>query len=266
MLNTCLPVSALHRCAEQLTLGLRRELDLTPKPGLVDRWDSGSHADLDYALMDRSITLLDGYFREFARSLERGATAGQLRALGQATEARMLAQFRTNTHRGAVFLGGLLLAGVQRAGSLEAAAVSRGIAAFALELLSERLPTGTPGADVRQRYGVGGIVAEALDGLPSVFETGLPALQAAQAWGWSEERALYLALARLMQTVQDTTALRRCGPAGLVRLKQDGATLESLLLDGKDPLPFLIQANRDYRAQRLTMGGVADLLGVCGGL
>jgi len=66
-----------------------------------------------------------------------------------------------------------------------------------------------------------------------------------------------------MQKVEDTTALRRCGPLGLARLRRDGARLEELLLAGLDPVPFLINANDDYRRERLTMGGVADLIGMC---
>jgi triphosphoribosyl-dephospho-CoA synthase len=66
-----------------------------------------------------------------------------------------------------------------------------------------------------------------------------------------------------MQKVEDTTALRRCGPLGLARLRRDGARLEELLLTGLDPVPFLVEANDGYRRQRLTMGGVADLIGTC---
>jgi len=35
------------------------------------------------------------------------------------------------------------------------------------------------------------------------------------------------------------------------------------VLAERDPIPFLITANDDYRRQRLTMGGVADLMGMC---
>ena len=45
--------SSVRHLADALSIGLRVELDLTPKPGLVDRWDSGSHDDLDYRLMIR---------------------------------------------------------------------------------------------------------------------------------------------------------------------------------------------------------------------
>jgi triphosphoribosyl-dephospho-CoA synthase len=263
MPTACLPASSTRHLADCLTAGLRVELDLTPKPGLVDRRDSGSHPDLTYAVMDQSIAQLGEYFADYAVALEADACAADLRRLGMAAEARMSAQFGTNTHRGAIFLGGLLLTGLHRAVSGDAEAVSRAIGAFALELFADRLPTDTTGARVRAQYGVGGIVTEALDGLPCVFQTGLPALHEARQRRWPRDRALYLLMARLMQKVEDTTALRRCGPLGLARLRRDGARLEELLLTGLDPVPFLVEANDGYRRQRLTMGGVADLIGTC---
>jgi triphosphoribosyl-dephospho-CoA synthetase len=255
--------STVRWLADQLVAGLVLELDLTPKPGLVDRWDNGSHADLNYTLMKRSIALLGNYFVDFTAALEAGLSVDRLRQIGINAEARMLASFGTNTHRGAIFLGGVLLAGVYRADSLHADTVSGTIEAFVLELFADRLPAGTTGARVRAQYGVGGIVAEALDGLPCLFQVGMPALHQARKLNLERERALYLVMARLMQTVEDTTALRRCGPQGLTRLREDGSRLEDLLLSGKDPVPFLVRVNERYRAWRLTMGGVADLIGMC---
>jgi triphosphoribosyl-dephospho-CoA synthase len=67
-------------------------------------------------------------------------------------------------------------------------------------------------------------------------------------------------LARLMRTVEDTTALHRCGHQGLRQIRHDGARLEALIYQGDDPIPFLSQLNRDYVRMNLTMGGVADVL------
>ena len=50
--------------ADALVRGARAELDLTPKPGLVDRRDNGSHPDLDHPRMVRSIELLPRYYDE----------------------------------------------------------------------------------------------------------------------------------------------------------------------------------------------------------
>ena len=238
------------------------ELDLTPKPGLVDRRDNGSHQDLNYPLMVRSIRLLERYFFDCAADLEAGGAFGRLRERGVVAERAMLERLGANTHRGAIFLGGLLLGAVHAAAARDSATVSLAVAEAAHGLFAGGLPTGTKGGEARVRYGAGGIVREALCGFPSVFEVGVPALRDAGRMGLGRRDSLFLAMARLMQTVEDTTALRRCGPAGLARLKHDGTKLEALLVNGIDPAAFLTDANRCYRLQRLTMGGVADLLAI----
>ena len=53
-----LPTFEIERLAQALVTGARLELDLTPKPGLVDRLDRGSHPDLSFALMEESIGMV----------------------------------------------------------------------------------------------------------------------------------------------------------------------------------------------------------------
>lgn len=212
--------------------------------------------------MVRSIRLLERYFFDCAADLEAGHDLGRLRQRGIVAERAMLEQLGANTHRGAIFLGGLLLGAVHAAAARDSATVSAAVADAARCLFATGLPAGTQGSEARARYGAGGIVREALRGFPSVFEVGVPALRDAGRMGLSRRDSLFLVMARLMQTVEDTTALRRCGPAGLARLKRDGTKLEALLVNGIDPAAFLTDANRRYRLQRLTMGGVADLLAI----
>lgn len=45
---------------------LWQELELTPKPGLVDRLNNGSHRDMDHALFVRSIMAITPWFARFA--------------------------------------------------------------------------------------------------------------------------------------------------------------------------------------------------------
>jgi triphosphoribosyl-dephospho-CoA synthase len=80
--------------------------------------------------------------------------------------------------------------------------------------------------------------------------------------GGNTRQAAFFMLSRLMQTVEDTTALHRCGRAGLAQLQRDGRLLEAMLTEGFDPVPLLTKLNVEYRALNLTMGGVADLLGL----
>lgn len=259
------PPSTAERLAAALEAGLRLELELTPKPGLVDRRDAGSHPDLDFALMARSVALVGAYLREVAGSLRRGEPLEAQVALGRAAEARLLAALGANTHRGAVFLGGLVLAARHRApgGGAALPAAVREVAAL---LPQARGLAPSHGEAARRAYGVGGVLGEARAGLPSVFGHALPAWREARARGADEEAAAFAALAALMQVVEDTTALHRAGPAGLARVRADGRALARLLRDGGDHRAFLAEANEAWRAQRLTMGGVADLLGVALGL
>jgi triphosphoribosyl-dephospho-CoA synthase len=67
-------------------------------------------------------------------------------------------------------------------------------------------------------------------------------------------------MAVLMQRVEDTTAIRRCGLEGLSRLRRDGARLQRLLEQQQAPEPMLAALNQEYRRSGLTMGGVADCM------
>jgi triphosphoribosyl-dephospho-CoA synthase len=241
-------------------LGLRRELHLTPKPGLVDLEDCGSHPDLSLEKMERSIDLAGAHLAALSASIGRGEPLAAQIALAQRAERAMLARLGTNTHKGALFLGGVLLLARHRARSDADGAVRAAASSVAHEVAAATAPVGTHGDAARRRFRVGGIVGEVEAGLPSVFEVALPAFRAAAARGSDLETASFAALARLMQTVEDTTALHRCGRAGLERLREDGARLELLVATGRH-LPFLRERNLAYRRMNLTMGGVADLLG-----
>ncbi|RPJ84772.1 MAG: hypothetical protein EHM13_03160 [Acidobacteria bacterium] len=108
--------------------------------------------------------------------------------------------------------------------------------------------------------GARGIHGEALEALPSVFDFGLPALREGLARLPTLESAEHYTMAELMTKVEDTTALHRCGPPGLARLRRDGVRLKQLILQGGDYPSLLASLNDEYRDLRLTMGGVADCM------
>jgi len=119
---------------------------------------------------------------------------------------------------------------------------------------------GSHGAHIRDRHGLGGIRSEALNGLPAVFRHGRPRYREVLEAGWTPDRAAFYLMAVLMQRVEDTTAVSRCGLEGLERVRRDGARLQRLLERGRDPEPMLAGLNREYVASGLTMGGVADCM------
>lgn len=259
------PGLKLSEFADCLSFGLRQELFLTPKPGLVDLLDRGSHPDLSLPLMLESIEFVGEGFRTFARLLTKGATPLELVPTGRLLEKRLLDTFGTNTHKGAIFLGGLLLCAQTRS-VRKNTTLQQAVRETSEALLPGHETGKTNGARFRNQEGVTGILGEARRGLPALFETALPAIGEAQDRGLDGTLSGLFAMSRLMQVVEDTTALHRCGTAGLHRIQSDGHQLEKLLHDGSVPYPFLGETNQDYIKQRLTMGGVADLLGMSFGL
>jgi holo-ACP synthase CitX len=254
--------------AAALADAARVELELTPKPGLVDRRDNGSHPDLSFELMERSVALLPRYYEELLAAPDLPACI----AAGIGAERRMLAAIGTNAHRGYIFLSGLVLLSVRKTGDVGAGAddplaeepLRSRIVERARAILSRPGSPGVAshGAAVRAALGVGGIHAEALAGLPSVFEHGLPALDRARRHFGPGDSPLHYLMAVLMTTVDDTTAVHRCGREGLARLRADGARLKAAMDAGQPYLPLLAVLNADYREMGLTMGGVADCMAV----
>jgi holo-ACP synthase CitX len=286
------------RLAGALVRGARIELELTPKPGLVDRADNGSHPDLSLDLMSRSIDLLPEYYEELLRraasgpgdTSSRGAELAppppldakgdaspfsrplsdevlrQCVVAGRRAERRMLEVVGSNAHRGYIFLSGLvLLAFADPAADIAPAtpAVRARIADVARRIARLQRGEGpTHGAGARRRHGVGGILGEALNGLPSIFAHGLPALERAEARFGPGDAARHAAMATLMTVVEDTTALHRCGADGLERLRADGHRILAAIDEGAGYLGLLADLNTQYRRLGLTMGGVADCLAI----
>jgi holo-ACP synthase CitX len=251
----------LRVLAAALVGGARAELDLTPKPGLVDRLDSGSHPDLSFEDMSRSIDLLQVYFDELL-ALDDPLDLPASVAAGRRAERRMVDAVGSNAHKGYIFLAGLVLLAAEAAAGREGLRSS--VSTLARRVLDGRTRPEATGREpshgdrLRASHGVGGIVREALLGLPAVFERGLPVLAASR-----NPETRHLLMAVLMQSVEDTTALHRCGPSGLARLRADGVWLERRIESGEDYLPSLAVLNDEYRRLNLTMGGVADCMALC---
>lgn len=258
----CSPLSQLERLAGALARGAALELYLTPKPGLVDLADRGAHPDLSLAIMERSLRIVADYLDAIVRSLAAGEPFAGQRALGLAAERRLHDSLGTNTHKGYVFLAGMLLIAHWHAAAPDENAVRRQFSALATAFFGAGAAGPSNGRRVRERYGAGGIVREAVDGLPALFTAALPAFRRTLRERGCFTRASFAMLARLMQTVDDSTALHRAGPPGLARIRRDGRRLQRLIDEDGDFLGHLRACNRRYVRLNLTMGGVADLLGL----
>ena len=232
-------ISEIEQLAAALAGGATLELYLTPKPGLVDRADRGSHPDLSLAVMEQSLKITAGYLEELKDSLMRGESFEQQMAIGQRTEQEMLGTLGTNTHKGYLFLSGLLLVAAWQTPTSNELSLRSTIAALAVDFFKAGEPDSTNGGLARGRYRAGGIVGEALNGLPSLFNEALPAYLAAIKRHNCFRRASFAMLGRLMQTVEDTTTLHRGGTFGLARIRRDGRELERIVAENGDSISFL---------------------------
>ena len=127
--RSCLSRSA-DTIAEYAVRALLYEVSVTPKPGLVDRNNNGSHRDMDFYSFLGSSAALWPYFRACAAIGQETAacppeeTFRLLRDPGKEAELRMLrATGGVNTHKGAIFTLGIAAAA---AGRLDAAAWTGG--------------------------------------------------------------------------------------------------------------------------------------------
>ena len=206
---------------------------MTPKPGLVDRRGSGVHRDLSLALMRRSALAIEPYFREMALLSERGGPSQkvreQLAAMGRNAERAMLmATGGSNSHKGAIWILGLLLSAAAMEDEVDPtasgiAATARAIASFE-DRAAPRLVS--HGDIVARRYGVSGARGEAGQGFPHVIDVGLPTLRKRRTQGATEAAARLDTLLSIMASLEDTCLLYRGGIAALTAAKEGAVAVE----------------------------------------
>jgi triphosphoribosyl-dephospho-CoA synthase len=262
--TTLAPDALLARFARD---ALIEEARLTPKPALVDARGSGAHRDLDLATMLRSAHTLEPTFAALARAA-RGAQPGvalrtELARIGRAGEAAMLRTTNgSNSHRGAIWVVGLLVAGAAiHDGHPEAARICTTAAQIARFDDLRATPADSHGERVRLRYQVGGARREAQDGFPHVLHVGLPALHAARAQGHAENLARVDALLAIIASVDDTCVLHRAGLAGRDAAQRGARRVRELGgIASRAGRAAFDTLERALLALNASPGGAADLL------
>jgi triphosphoribosyl-dephospho-CoA synthase len=256
--------------ADRAVLALLHELATWPKPGLVSHIDSGSHTDMDAAMMQSSAYSLRPFFAELAMAGREGADMGRLRTIGLRAEAAMLAATGgVNTHRGAIFGLGLLCAAAGAVAEISEGAtvapVRLGqivVRRWAADIQRGPIPLFSHGAAALRRYGAGGARAEAAGGFRSVYEVGWPALRQGRSLQPDDPNAPPVqACFALIEAVHDTNLLHRGGADGM---HYAGEAAASFLLEGGVGAPDwrarAAGVHAAFVARRLSPGGCADLL------
>ena len=246
---------------------LHAELACSPKPGLVTPFSRGSHQDMDAGTFMRSLFALRGYFCAIAVQARASADFAPLRQLGiQAEHGMLAATGNINTHRGAIFSLGLLVASAARLRANgrhapSADAVCRGVRQWRTALLQAPLDAGSPGQRARARHAVAGVREQAAEGFPLLRQVAVPALRAALADGLPRDAALLQTLMQLVAVTDDLNLLHRGGADGLAFAQaQARAFLAAGGVRSKDWQACLATICHAFEQRRLSPGGSADLL------
>lgn len=255
------------------------EANVTPKPGLVDRENSGAHRDMDLKLFCKSADALRPWFADCARiglAMRDAAPEqvfGRLRKRGIEAERAMFAATNgVNTHKGALFsLGILCCAAAMEGEGTGVPAILDRAAALAQPALGDltALHPGDARTGGEVQYlnsGRTGVRGEAAAGFPHARNCGLPALEDGLERGRTaglrgEElfnHACLRALLALMTCVEDSNILRR---SGLEALRSVQSRAKALLERGFH-MDELRRMNDDFVRENLSPGGSADLLAV----
>lgn len=250
------------------TRALYHELALSPKPGLVTLTDNGSHRDMDAQTFMRSLFALRSYFVAIAELGQQKADFAALERCGIQAEAHMLAATGgINTHRGTIFMLGLLCAA---AGALSGSGTPPTPARLrqalrhhwgdALAARASRTST-LPGGVAAQKHGLRSASQEAARAFPVLFETAVPALAAGLARGLSPTQARLDTLFHVMAVLDDSNLAHRGGLEGLRHARQSA---RNFLAAGGAVRPGGMDAAqaicRDFKARNLSPGGSADTL------
>ncbi|MEO6280113.1 triphosphoribosyl-dephospho-CoA synthase MdcB [Roseateles sp.] len=267
-LASAAPAPSVQEIGRAATLALYDELALAPKPGLVTLIDRGSHADMDAHTFMRSLFALRSYFVRIAELGAAGAPFEALERCGIAAEARMLAATSgINTHRGAIFMLGLLCASASALSAqghrLTPLALRHTLAerwGAALTARAQR-PSTLPGGMAAHRLGLRSASAEAALGFPTLFETAEPALRAALARGLASAPARLDTLFAIMAVLDDSNLAHRGGLEGLNFAQ---AAARDFLAAGGAGCPHGLDAAKalgaEFVRRRLSPGGAADTL------
>ncbi|WP_369311610.1 triphosphoribosyl-dephospho-CoA synthase CitG [Providencia rettgeri] len=250
------------------------EVNLTPKPGLVDKHNTGAHKDMALKDFHFSANAIAKFFPHFLhagaqhKNLPINQVLHKIRTIGLACETAMFrATQGVNTHKGSIFSLGLILTAIGRLIALKQSvtpsAISQLVAGMCQGICRELMqPTDTPTAGQRlyQQFGFTGARGEAESGYSLVIHHALPFYLQQLASQPNAEIALINTLILLMKINNDTNVANRGGLNGLIWIKQYAANLLQDGINHTDDLIKVKQFDQQCIEKNLSPGGSADLL------
>lgn len=284
-----------HYTAALAQRAILYEVTASPKPGLVDRYNSGAHKDMDfYTFMASSSALYRGLYECTFEGLsfeDKDSTLlmDRIRKPGMECEKAMFeATNGVNTHKGIIFSMGTICAVVGKlynnAENIDFSVVDcrNGITEFFIEDICEEVKKTTSGLIEKdfknlqnkenlthgemlyRKYGLKGIRGEVESGFSTIRKHAVPLLRKWKTHHDLPMNHLFLELLiNLMADSEDTNVIIRGGFENLEYVKS--CSKEFLLAGGMQQENWeekLQLMNTEFIARNISPGGSADLLAV----
>ncbi len=265
-----------NKLSQYATKVLLYEISLTPKPGLVDFVNSGSHTDMDFQVFLNSTSALSTYWKEFAElginyQKDLKYALPEIREIGLRAENEMfLSTGGINTQKGLVFLLGLSVFSMayilRKENYVDETNFQKTLKSITRNIIEDELANNiensTHGSDVFRKYGIKGAGAryQAQYGFPIVFDKILPFLSnnlsnQVLASKIETDKVLIEALLIIINNLDDTNVMYRKGIDTAEELK----ALAGNVLNGdktyNELCTFCLENN-------ISPGGAADMIAV----
>jgi holo-ACP synthase/triphosphoribosyl-dephospho-CoA synthase len=252
------------------------EVLATPKPGLVDKSNTGAHKDMDIVTFETSSLALLPYFKAFVNfgishcKCDPETLLPELRSIGIQAEIAMLRATRgVNTHKGIIFSLGILetALGICYGNSVLINCnilqdLCKKIAAPMADDFSKLTAKSatTNGEKLFVRYGICGVRGEAISGFPTLFDVAFPKMEQLLQGGYNLNDAGILTLLMILANSEDTNVISRSSYKKMTEIQH---TLKEELANGlehQDYLDFAQKLDQEFIAQNISPGGSADIL------
>ncbi len=246
-----------------------KEVNLTPKPGLVDRRDNGSHKDMNIGTFYKSIEAIGSFLEKFVWCgyfNEPKIVFQKLRTVGLDCENAMFKSTDgVNTHKGLIFSFAVILGSIgfllRQEKNINQKNLQDVIKKICKDLIKNDFKNLKNPKSAGERYFIktnnGGIRAEARSGYESIFLHILPFFKKYKKI-YKTKKALKLTLLKIICVIDDTSIYNRGGEKGLKYAKK--LSKKILNKTPKNLNKTLKNLNKKFRKKNLSPGGSADIL------
>jgi len=248
------------------------EVNTTPKPGLVDLNNNGSHNDLNIDLFYKSAKDLKPFFKKFFLlganfDSEINLLLPSLRQIGiEAEKAMFETTSNINTHKGAIFIFSLVLASLGYI--YRNYQYSRELLVEMISFLSKNINDDfkninrknllSNGERIFLNYGIKGVRGEALCGFDIVIKKAINLFNKYIEDGDCFNDSGVFTLLDILLLIDDTNIITRSDYNTLLFFKSKIENNSNL--NKKDKIAFIEKLDKEFIKANISAGGSADLL------